>query len=418
MILSDWGRNLTVLSSVREIMRDIETTLSGVDSREYVNISPGNPEEIEEVSSIWRRLSIDVSKSKLFQNYICRYSSSRGTDFFIETFLTYMNGTYSLNLKKENVLVASGSQQVFFYLLNLFAGTRDGTQRKVFFPSSPEYTGYSGMGPGRHFLKSSPPSVQKTGTHRFRYGLGVLPVTLDDVGIAVLSRPSNPSGNIISKNSVLDLVNVCSSHKIPLVLDCAYSYPFPDLVYKDMDHLFDCGVINVFSASKCGLPGSRLGIAIGPEEIIGEMVSFQSNAALQASTFGQLLLGRAIETGELHRVIEITKDHYRRNREFAIRVIGECFPDDLPYYLHESDGTFFLWLWFENLPITDKQLYDRLKENKVLVVPGSGFFLGLEEHDFMHKNQCIRISLTEPRLKLERGIKIMASVLKDLYRLQ
>ena len=36
--------------------------------------------------------------------------------------------------------------------------------------------------------------------------------------------------------------------------------------------------------------------------------------------------------------------------------------DSVPYFIHRSEGALFLWLWFEGLPITAKELYQRLKK--------------------------------------------------------
>ena len=39
-----------------------------------------------------------------------------------------------------------------------------------------------------------------------------------------------------------------------------------------------------------------------------------------------------------------------------------------PYRVHRPEGAIFLWLWFENLPITSAELYQRLKNRGVLIV--------------------------------------------------
>lgn len=54
-------------------------------------------------------------------------------------------------------------------------------------------------------------------------------------------------------------------------------------------------------------------------------------------------------------------------------------PGGVPWYLHAREGAMFGWLWLRDLPVTDVELYEKLKRERVIVVPGSFFFPGLEK---------------------------------------
>jgi len=73
-----------------------------------------------------------------------------------------------------------------------------------------------------------------------------------------------------------------------------------------------------------------------------------------------------------------------------------------------------LWLWFPNLSITVGELYERLKQRGVLVVPGHYFFPGLEG-PWQHKNECIRMSYAQDEKTVAAGIKIIADEVKQVY---
>lgn len=49
-------------------------------------------------------------------------------------------------------------------------------------------------------------------------------------------------------------------------------------------------------------------------------------------------------------------------------------PDNIPWYLHKAEGSLFGWLWLEGLPFSDSDLYNRLKAENVIVVPGAHSF--------------------------------------------
>ena len=50
-----------------------------------------------------------------------------------------------------------------------------------------------------------------------------------------------------------------------------------------MEPIFNEQIIHCMSLSKAGLPGERIGIAIGPSRYIKVMEAFQSNAAIHSS---------------------------------------------------------------------------------------------------------------------------------------
>ena len=72
-------------------------------------------------------------------------------------------------------------------------------------------------------------------------------------------------------------------------------------------------------------------------------------------------------------------------------------------------------MWFQDLPITDWDLYQALKEVGIIVVPGNSFFPGLRE-DWAHKQQCIRISLTASDADITTAMEKLATVVMNVYR--
>jgi len=88
--------------------------------------------------------------------------------------------------------------------------------------------------------------------------------------------------------------------------------------------------------------------------------------------------------------------------------------DGTDFRVHKPEGAFFLWLWFPGLPITNEELYQRLKKRGVLVVPGHYFFPGLKE-DWPHKNECIRVNYSQDDQTFAAGMKIIAEEVKRAY---
>ena len=88
--------------------------------------------------------------------------------------------------------------------------------------------------------------------------------------------------------------------------------------------------------------------------------------------------------------------------------------DDPRLHVHKPEGSMFLWLWFEGLPINTAELYQRLKEKGLLVVPGRYFFPG-QESVSAHADSCIRMNYAQNEEDLERGVEILARELKGCW---
>ena len=82
--------------------------------------------------------------------------------------------------------------------------------------------------------------------------------------------------------------------------------------------------------------------------------------------------------------------------------------------MHVAEGAFFLWLWFPELPIGTRELYRRLREAGVLVIPGDAAFPGLAE-DWPHSRQCIRLSYAVDETVMARAAGIIGTVLRRVH---
>jgi valine--pyruvate aminotransferase len=120
------------------------------------------------------------------------------------------------------------------------------------------------------------------------------------------------------------------------------------------------------------------------------------------------------QSGEIIRLSrEVINPHYRQKAEHAVAWMREEL-EGTPSCIHKPEGTFFLWLWFKDLPITSQELYERLKQRRVLVVPGHHFFPGLSE-PWQHKHECIRMNFAMDPAVVREGIRIIGEEVRRAY---
>ena len=144
--LSKFGSQMSQLTGVRAIMKDIIETLRNSAGREFINLSAGNPVILPEIEQLWRDCTSDLLESDEYGEVVCRYGSSQGYAPLIEAIVTDFNQRYGLRLSDRNILITPGSQSLYFYGANAFGGyAKEDKLKEVVLTLSHDYTGYRGV---------------------------------------------------------------------------------------------------------------------------------------------------------------------------------------------------------------------------------------------------------------------------------
>jgi valine--pyruvate aminotransferase len=416
--LTQFGDRMSHLTGVRAIMKDIIETLRSGSGREFINLSAGNPVILPEVEQLWRDCTAELLASSEYGEVVCRYGSSQGYQPLIEAVIEDFNQRYGLKLTDRNILITPGSQSLYFLAANALGGyTHDGNLKQIILPLSPDYTGYGGVTLIPEALKAYKPAIEmEHSRHRFKYRPDFTQLEINEqTGFVLFSRPCNPTGNVLSNDEVEKIATIAAVHDIPVFVDSAYAPPFPCLNFTEMKPIFGANIIHCMSLSKAGLPGERVGIALGDERIIQVLEAFLTNLCLHSPRYGQAIAARAIRSGQLAQLSEqVIRPYYQAKFAVLETTLDQTMPQEVPWYLHLGEGAIFAWLWLKDLPMTDSEFYQLLKQVGVIVVPGNPFFPGLQEN-WEHTRQCFRISLTASNDELVTAMQRLANVVKRVY---
>ena len=416
--LTQIGAQMSNLSGVRAIMKDVIQTLQASAGQDLINLSAGNPLILPEVEQLWRDCTSQLLASPEYGEVVCRYGSSQGYAPLVEAVVKDFNQRYNLNLSKRNILLTPGSQSLYFYAANAFGGyTSTGEIKQIVLPLSPDYTGYGGVCLVPEALIAYKPTLDIDATsHRFKYRPDFSQLAIaENTGCVIFSRPCNPTGNVLTDDEVNKIAVMAAPHNVPVLIDSAYAPPFPALNFTDMTPKFGGNIVHCMSLSKAGLPGERIGIAIGDEGIIQVLESFQTNMCIHPSRYGQAIAAYAINSGALVEISEtVIRPFYQNKFTVLESTLDAAMAQNLPWFLHRGEGAIFAWLWLQDLPITDWEFYQQLKQVGVLIVPGSTFFPGLNQ-EWEHKQQCFRISLTGSDEEIAIAMQRLAKVAESVY---
>ena len=416
MNLSTLGRRLTSESGTRSLMDDLGAIATA--GGRIMNLGGGNPSLIPAAEDVFRaRMLAFMQRGDAFERAIGGYDGPDGDRAFARALARLLRSRYGWDVSERNVALTNGSQSAFFALFNLLAGpSEDGRTRRILLPLSPEYIGYGDLGLTPGLLVSRRSTITDLGDGLFKYGVDFDGLDeVEDIGAICVSRPTNPTGNVVTDAEIERLGEIARMRDVPLVVDNAYGLPFPGIVYGDATLSWNEHTILCMSLSKLGLPGVRTGIVIASEGIVSALGAANAIFCLAPGSLGPALATGLVESGEVLALSrDVIRPHYAERAARAVDMVRSGL-EGCDARIHRPEGAFFLWLWMPGLPITSGKLYERLKARGVVVVSGHYFFPGLEEDDWPHKHECIRISYADEWSRIERGLAIVIEEVRRAF---
>lgn len=188
--------------------------------------------------------------------------------------------------------------------------------------------------------------------------------------ILVMPFPNNPTGAVMTKEDLQDIVDIVLEKDLYVISDEIYSEltycgnhvsiaSFPGMLERTI-------VINGFSKSYA-MTGWRLGYACGPRVILEQMLKIHQFAIMCAPTTSQYAAVEALRNGDDD--VEKMREAYNQRRNYLMRSFKEmgmqCF---------EPFGAFYAFPSIKEFGMTSEEFADKLlHEEKVAVVPGTAF---------------------------------------------
>ena len=192
----------------------------------------------------------------------------------------------------------------------------------------------------------------------------------DKTKVLILPFPNNPTGAIMTREDLQEIVDVIIEKDIFVISDEIYS----ELTYKG-DHVTiasfpgmkeRCVLINGFSKAYA-MTGWRLGYAAAPALILQQMLKIHQFAIMCAPTTSQYAAVEALRNGD--HDVEAMREAYDQRRRFLIKSLR-----DMGFQVFEPFGAFYVFPSIKQFGMTSDEFANKLlEEEKVAVVPGTAF---------------------------------------------
>ena len=291
------------------------------------------------------------------------YTSNAGLLPLRKEVCTYLKRRFALSYDSDEVIITVGGSEAIDIAFRTMLDPGD----EVIVPE-PCFVSYgpcitmAGGGPGRLALEEKDEfklTKQK-----------LLSAITDKTKMVVLPFPNNPTGAIMTHEELQIVADVIKEHDLFVLSDEIYS----ELSYQG-DHVSIAAipgmkersvVINGFSKSYA-MTGWRLGYAVGPKEIIKQMIKVHQYLIMSAPTTSQYAAIEALRNGD--EDVAKMRESYDERRRFLVKELREM---GMPCF--EPMGAFYVFPNISRFGMTREEFAKTLLEiEHVAVVPGSAF---------------------------------------------
>ena len=292
------------------------------------------------------------------------YTSNAGLKELREEISRYLKRKYSLDYDADNeIMVTVGGSEAIDVALRCMVDPGD----EVLIPT-PCYVSYL---PCAVMADAVPKMIELKAENQFKLTRQELIDSITDkTKILILAFPNNPTGAIMTKEELEELVPVIIEHDLYVISDEIYS----ELTY-DNKHCSIASLpgmkertvtINGFSKA-FAMTGWRLGYACAPKEIMKQMIKLHQFAIMCAPTNSQFAAIEALRNcdDDVDRMVEA----YNQRRRFLLNSFKEMGID-----CFEPFGAFYVFPSIAKFGMTSEEFANRLlREQKLAVVPGTAF---------------------------------------------
>ncbi len=292
------------------------------------------------------------------------YTSNAGLKELREEIARYLHRKYSLNYDPvHEIMVTVGGSEAIDVALRCMVDPGD----EVLIPT-PCYVSYL---PCAVMADAVPKFIELKAENQFKLTKQELIDSITDkTKILILAYPNNPTGAIMTKEELEELVPVIIENDLYVISDEIYS----ELTY-DNHHCSIASLpgmrertvtINGFSKA-FAMTGWRLGYACAPRVIMEQMVKLHQFAIMCAPTNSQFAAIEAMRNcdDDVARMVEA----YNQRRRYLLNAFKEM---DIECF--EPFGAFYVFPSIAKFGMTSEEFATRLlKEQKLAVVPGTAF---------------------------------------------
>ena len=358
--------------SATMLMTQLARELKG-KGKDIISLSAGEPD-------FDTPTHIKEAAIKAIQNGETKYTSVDGIDELKEAIVNKFSRDNGLEYKKENISVAPGGKAIIYNAM--LATLNDGDEVLIPSPYWVSYPDIVRLGGGKPKIiqaseednfKMKPENLEKAITKKTKW--------------LILNSPSNPTGEVYSKEELTEIYEVLKKHKEVFILsDDIYEH----ILYKDSEEFVTIAQIHedLFSrtltmngvSKSHSMTGWRIGYCGAPKEIIDSMRKLMGQSTSNPSSISQWAAVEALSGSDNFMKERLTA--FEERRDYVVKSLNNCkgitcLQPKGAFYVYPSCSGLIGKKYKEGSIIKNDSIFSMLllKEKLVSVVQGEAFGL-------------------------------------------
>ncbi|TNE75147.1 MAG: succinyldiaminopimelate transaminase [Gammaproteobacteria bacterium] len=324
---------------------------------------------------------------------LANYPTTKGTDELREAISAWATNRFALKpgslSATDNVVPVNGTREAIFSLVQAVV---DGSKANATVVSpNPFYQVYEGAA----FLAGATPVyLPCDGSNGFIPDFDAVPDGVwRSCQVLFLCSPGNPSGAVIPRETLVNVIELADKHDFIVASDECYSELYPDENNPPEGLLQTCAAIGRDDFARCvvfhslskrsNLPGLRSGFVAGDADILKGYLKYRTYHGCAMPIHNQLA---SIAAWQDEDHVRANREAYRAKFEAVVPILREVMDVDFP------DAGFYLW---PVTPMDDETFARELSAQKnVHVLPGRYLSRTVDGHN--PGENRVRMALVAP----------------------
>ncbi|UCF18320.1 MAG: aminotransferase class I/II-fold pyridoxal phosphate-dependent enzyme, partial [Gemmatimonadota bacterium] len=225
-----------------------------------------------------------------------------------------------------------------------------------------------------------------------------------NVRLIIITNPNNPTGAILSEEEIAEIVAIADRVGAWIIADEIYAGAELDGQWSpSFWGRYDRLVITAGLSKAYGLPGLRIGWAVGPTDFITKLWSYKDYTSIAPGTLSDLCARIALRPETRQRIYHRTRRILNENLVPLTTWLSQR--PELFRFLEPRAGAICYTKY--DLDINSSQLAQRLKdEQSVLIVPG----------DHFNMDGYLRIGFGIPRKEIIEALDRIETVVRSIAK--
>ncbi|MBI4978881.1 MAG: aminotransferase class I/II-fold pyridoxal phosphate-dependent enzyme [Spirochaetes bacterium] len=312
-----------------------------------------------------------------------RYTLTQGTAALRNAIVKlprYQRSSNTASYNDDNIIITSGVSGGIMLALAVLVNPGDAVMMAdPYFVMYPHLTRFFGAAPA--FIDTYPDFTITEEKLKAAY--------VPNAKVIIVNSPSNPTGVTLSEAEIKTIAAFAKKHNLIVLSDEIYdAFSYDGALASIADHYPDTIILNGYSKN-LAMTGLRVGYAMGPKDIIAEMIKLQQYTFVCAPSIAQKGIERHVAYD-----FSANCDAYRKKRDIIYDGLKDAF------HLVKPTGAFYAFPQFKHKESGD-EFVKRAIEKKVLVIPANVF---------SQRNNGFRLSFAAENATLEKGIAVLRSL--------